>query len=635
MDKNSLIGLGLIGGILIIWMLATGPSAEDIAKRQHIQDSIAQVDSIKALDNQKLLVVQQAKQKIQDSIAATLPDSVRAALSGNRLTQKYKEFAVAASGKDENYILENNKIKATISSRGGRIVSVELKEYKRADKKSPVVLFTPDSTIQSLSFKAHNNLLINTDSLYFSGDKKLVSLSEGQNGSIKLKLATDNPGSYIEYVYSLKGNDYIVNYEINLVGMQNIISSTNSALNLNWKMTLPSQEQHIEKERQMATVYWDLPLENDVDYINAMKDEEKVLESDVKWVAFKQQFFSSIIIADKNFSKGAKVITANNKTSLEYVKSIDANLGLTYNGKANDKIGMKFYFGPNHYSTLKTYDMDLEKMIPIGWSIFSFLNKWLVIPVFNALKTSGISYGIIILVLTLIIKTLLYPIAYKTYLSSAKMRLLKPEIDEINTKFGDDPMKKNQETMSLYRKAGASPFSGCLPALIQIPILIALFNFFPASIELRQEEFLWAHDLSTYDSVWDFGVIPVINSIYGDHMSLFALLMFASTMVYTWMNQKIMPMNNQQMPGMQYMMYLMPVIFLSFMNSYSAGLSWYYFLANMITFAQTLLMRRFVDDNKLRAQIDENMKKPVKKSAFQQRIEDMQKKQLPQTKVKR
>ncbi len=635
MDKNSLLGLGLIGGILILWIYWSKPSDEVIAKQKFTLDSIARVDSLKAIEAAKQLVVQQAKQKASDSIAATLPDSVRTAIAGNRLNQKYKDFAVSAVGKDENYILENKKIKATISSRGGRIVSVELKEYKKADKKSPVILFTPDSTQQSLSFKAYNNLLLNTDSLYFTGDQKSVSLSETQNGSIKLKLATAQPGTYIEYVYSLSGNDYMLNYEINLVGMQNIIGPGNSGLTLNWKMTLPSQEQHIEKERQTATAYWNLPAENDVDYINAMKDEEKLLESDVKWVAFKQQFFTSAIIADKPFAKGAKVTTLTNKTSPDYVKSIHTTLGIAYNGKANDKIGMKFYFGPNHYSTLKEYDLGLEKMIPIGWSIFSFLNKWLVIPVFNVLKTSGINYGIIIFVLTLIIKLLLSPIAYKTYLSSAKMRLLKPEIDEINAKYGDDPMKKNSETMGLYKKAGASPFSGCLPALIQIPILIALFNFFPASIELRQEEFLWAHDLSTYDSVWDFGYIPVINSIYGDHMSLFALLMFASTMVYTWMNQKMMPMNNQQMPGMQYMMYLMPVIFLSFMNSYSAGLSWYYFLANMITFAQTLLMRRFVDDNKLRAQIDENMTKPVKKSGFQQRLEDMQKKQLAQSKTKK
>jgi YidC/Oxa1 family membrane protein insertase len=258
--------------------------------------------------------------------------------------------------------------------------------------------------------------------------------------------------------------------------------------------------------------------------------------------------------------------------------------------------------------------------------------------VFNAFSNTAVNYGIIILMLTIILKTLLFPIAYKTYISSTKMRLLKPEMDAINKKFSDpaDAMKKNTENMALYKRAGASPFSGCIPALIQFPILIALLNFFPASIELRQKAFLWAADLSTYDSIWTFGNIPILNSIYGDHVSLFALLMFASTIAYTWMNAKYLtPASQQQMPGMQVMMYLMPLIFLSFMNSYSSGLSWYYFLANVITFAQTMVMRKVIDDGKLRAQIDAHMKKPVKKSGFAQRLEEMTKQKQIQPKVKK
>ena len=317
----------------------------------------------------------------------------------------------------------------------------------------------------------------------------------------------------------------------------------------------------------------------------------------------------------------------SDNTSSEYVKRTSALLGFPYTNVDSDQHKFKFYFGPNHYYTLKDQNLGLEEVIPVGWSIFSYINEWIVIPVFNSFKNSSISYGWVILILTIIIKILLFPIAYKTYISSSKMRLLKPEIDVINAKFANDPMKKNQETMGLYSKAGASPLSGCIPALIQLPILIALFNFFPASIELRQEEFLWASDLSTYDSIWTFGYVPVIDWIYGDHVSLFALLMFLSTILYTWMNQKMMPMNNQQMPGMQTMMYLMPLIFLSFMNSYSAGLSWYYFLANMITFGQTFLMRKMVSDDKLRAKLEENMKKPKKLSGFQARLEEMAKKQ--------
>jgi YidC/Oxa1 family membrane protein insertase len=638
MDRNSLIGLGLIGGILILWLWLSGPSKEQIARNKQIQDSVALVETKKAEEANKVIAAQRAKQDtVKAAIdtaktAVALSDSAKAIQQTSLITGKYGDFAIAAQGKEELLTIENELIKATLSTKGGRIVSVELKNYKKADKKTLVTLFDADSSRQALSFVAANNLGITTDSLYFTTDSKNTLVNGAATKSITLKLPTSKPGSYIEYIYSLKGNDYELSYDINLVEMQGIISQQADEITLNWSMSLPTQEQHIEKERQIATVYWKAPGEDESpDYINPLKEEEKSIpETQMQWVAFKHQFFTSAVIANTAFTKGTKLKTVNNNTSLNYVKKISADLGMAYNHGAKEKIGMKFYFGPNHYYTLKDYKIGLEKMIPIGWSIFSFLNTWLIIPVFNWLMGSGISYGIIILVLTLIIKTLLFPIAYKTYLSSAKMRLLKPELDIINTKFGEDPMKKNQETMALYRKAGASPFSGCIPALIQIPILIALFNFFPASIELRQQGFLWAGDLSTYDSIWSYGYVPVINSIYGDHVSLFALLMFVSTIVYTWMNQKLMPMNNTQMPGMQFMMYLMPVIFLSFMNSYSAGLSWYYFLANMITFAQTLLMRKFVDDKKLRAKIDNNMKKPAKKSGFQQRLEDMQRQRAKQ-----
>jgi YidC/Oxa1 family membrane protein insertase len=377
-------------------------------------------------------------------------------------------------------------------------------------------------------------------------------------------------------------------------------------------MALPSQESHISKERQTATIYFRSKVDQEVDYINPNSNEEKsITDSEINWVVFKQQFFSCALISEDGFTKGTKLITQSDNTSLDYVKRTSALLGFPYNKAANDQHNFKFYFGPNHYYTLKDQKLGLEEVIPIGWSIFSVINKWIVIPVFNSFKNTSISYGWVILILTVI----------------TKMRLLKPEIDVINAKFTNDPMKKNQETMGLYSKAGASPLSGCIPALIQLPILIALFNFFPASIELRQEEFLWAGDLSTYDSIWTFGYVPVIDWVYGDHVSLFALLMFLSTIAYTWMNQKMMPMNNQQMPGMQTMMYLMPLIFLSFMNSYSAGLSWYYFLANMITFGQTFLMRKMVSDDKLRAKLEDNMKKPRKLSGFQARLEEMAKKQ--------
>ena len=488
-------------------------------------------------------------------------------------------------------------------------------------------------------FLAYNNTLqVHTDSLYFSASDVKKTADEQV---ISLRLPTSNPASYIEYIYTLKKDAYTLNYQVKMVGMQSIISQNSDEITFNWNMLTPSQEEHIEKEKQNSTVYWKFNDE-DADFINPGKDDEKsIADAPVKWVAFKQQFFTSAIICDKGFLKdGAFVKTTADKSSLTHVKRMKTELNLPFGHNATETYEMRYFFGPNQYNILKQYDLGLEKMINIGWPVFNLINRWLVIPVFNAFDgaKSAVNYGLIILMLTIILKTLLFPIAYKTYMSSTKMRLLKPELDVINKKFSDpaDSMKKNQENMALYKKAGASPFSGCIPALIQFPILIALLNFFPASIELRQKAFLWAADLSTYDSVWTFGYVPVLNSVYGDHVSLFALLMFASTIAFTWMNAKYLtPDTSNQMPGMKVMMYLMPLIFLSFMNSYSSGLSWYYFLANVITFAQTMIMRKVIDDGKIRAGIEAHMKKPVKKSNFQQRLEEMTKQKQIQPKSKK
>jgi YidC/Oxa1 family membrane protein insertase len=443
-----------------------------------------------------------------------------------------------------------------------------------------------------------------------------------------LKLETSNPGAYIEYVYTLKGNDYMLDYDVNFVGMQTIISNKANGVKMYWAQSMPSQEKDIKKERETATVYYN-QVEEGVDYINARKNEEFLLnEQNIKWVSFKQHFFNSTLIADTEFSKEESFVKTNeNPASNDIVKRIEAQLTIPYKHTANERFGMAFYFGPTHYYTLKEYNLDLDQMIPTGFSVFSYINKWMVIPLLNSMP--NINTGIMILLLTLILKTILFPIAYKTYMSSSKMRVLKPEIDALNEKFKDnaDPMKKQQESMALYRRAGANPLSGCLPMLLQFPILIALFAFFPASIEMRQKAFLWTDDLSTYDSVYNFG-FNVWG--YGDHVSLFALLMFVSTIIYTWMNSSMLQPQQTQMPGMKYMMYLMPVIFLAVMNSYAAGLSWYYFLANVITFLQTFAMKKMIDDGKIREELLANMKKPEKKSGFQAKLEEMAKqRQIP------
>lgn len=628
MDRNSLIGLVLIGGILIGWLILNGPSNEELRKQKAVQDSLARLELARTAEaDAAALAAQKADTAVVkgDTAAAVVinADSLRQA----NLKNKFRDFAAAAEGENKHIVLENEKVKLTFQAKGGSIASAVLKEYTRPDRSTPVELFGPDSTSQALVFLAYNNTLqVHTDSLYFTAGE-VKKTQAGQ--SISFRLPTSDPSSYLEYIYILRDNDYVVDCKVNLVNLQHIISQNTDQLAFSWKMVTPSQEAHIEKERQGSTVYWKFQDE-DSDYINPGSDEEKSInEAPIQWVAFKQQFFTSAVIADQGFMKdGSIVSTQGRNNSLTYVKSFGAELGIPYSHAPSESFDMRFYFGPNQYNILKSYDIGLETMINIGWPVFNLINKWLVIPVFNMFDHTAANFGLIILLLTVIIKTLLFPVAYKTYMSSSKMRVLKPELDVINKKFADpsEAMKKNQEMMALYKRAGASPFSGCIPALIQFPILIALLNFFPASIELRQKAFLWADDLSTYDSIWTFGHVPVINAIYGDHVSLFALLMFASTIVYTWMNSKFYtPANQQQMPGMKFMMYFMPFIFLSFMNSYSSGLSWYYFLANVVTFIQTWAMRKFVSDDKLRAQIDANLKKPVKKSAFAQRLEEMSK----------
>ena len=631
MDKKSLLGLGLIAVILIGWLALNGPSKDQIARNKQIKDSIDL-----ATKEQELIAQEKAKMAAAAAkIAAVVPDSTAATLNPDSLSKlvanaQYKDFGVSASGKEEVFTLENELIKVFVSNKGGKIGRVELKEYKRYGKTEPLVLFDKDSTVQAIEFDAYANLKLVTDSFYFTANTPVVANNANGTKSLSLKLMTSKPGSYIEYTYTLKPNDYMLDYDVNFVGMESIIPAKTNHVTLHWSQAMPTQEKHISKEREVATVYFN-EEKGGVDYINARKSDEKSFtESNIKWVSFKQHFFNSTLIAKKDhfLKEGSFVKTSENPASTETVKTITSQLSIPYKHNGAETFAMQFYFGPNQYKTLKNYDFDLQKIIPTGWSVFSYINKWMVIPLFNGL--SSMNSGIVILILTLILKTLLFPIAYKTYMSGAKMRVLKPEIDEINAKYekDPDPMKKQQETMSLYRRAGANPLSGCLPMLLQLPILIALFAFIPASIELRQKSFLWTDDLSTYDSVYNFG-FQVWG--YGDHVSLFALLMFVSTMIYTWMNSALLqPQQNNQMPGMKYMMYLMPVIFLAVMNSYSAGLSWYYFLANVITFLQTWLMRKFIDDGKIREQLLANMKKPEKKSAFQSRLEEMTKQRQQQ-----
>jgi YidC/Oxa1 family membrane protein insertase len=442
-----------------------------------------------------------------------------------------------------------------------------------------------------------------------------------------------NESSYIEYGYVIHGNDYRVDFDINFVGMKDIIASNVNEFTINWDAHLRQQEKSLKNERMVTTIYYK-PLNDDVDYILERKDDVEDLNYRMKWISFKQQFFSATLIADDYF-ESANIETITNEDRDHYLKTLNTEINIEYNPSIDQSVGMSWYFGPNKYRILRNQKLDLERQIPLGWSFFimQWINRFAVIPVFNWLESFHINYGIIILILTILLKTLLFPIAFKMYKSQAKIRVLKPEIDEIAKKFPkkEDSVKKQQATMALYKKAGASPMAGCVPMLLQFPILIAMFRFFPASIELRQQSFLWATDLSSYDSILNLGFeIP----FYGDHVSLFTLLMTISTLIYTRMNNQTMA-STQQMPGMKTMMYIMPIMFLGFFNSYASALSYYYLLANVITFTQMYLFRRFIDEDKIRAKIEQHKKKPVKKSSFQKRMEDMAKQRGVQPKKKK
>lgn len=628
MDKNSVFGLLIIGGILIGWMYLTKPTQQELAKQQMQYDSVAKFEKLILQENENVSPSALNANNKLGVVNAPLLQSDSLIDLANK--QNYGDFACASRGENKVITIENEMMKLNLFTKGGRIASVELKKYKTFDG-NPLILFDADSSIQNINLQI-NSKLISTDSLFFEPVGSSFSLSGQDSKSIAMRLYAGSKSKYLEYVYKLTGKEYMMEFQLNTVGLQDIIPAKSSSLTFNWMMKTPMLEQNHETQAAASAIYFKYLNEN-VDKISESSDEKKPMESKVKWIGFKQQFFTAVIIADNAFDKPTEIESATLLGSGKYVKKYSAAINIPYAHQENEKFGMKLYFGPNEFKTLKNYDLDLEKQINLGWKIFGWLNRLLTIPVFNFLNGFDLNFGINILVLTIILKLLLLPIAYKTVLSSAKMRVLKPEIDELNEKHKDDePMKKQQAVMALYKQAGVNPMAGCIPVLLQMPILIALFSFFPASIELRQQGFLWAHDLSTYDSVYNFGFsVPW----YGDHVSLFALLMTASTLLYTWSNSQLMGTSNQ-MPGMKWMMYLMPILFLGFLNNYSAGLSWYYFLANMITFGQTWIIQKFViDSDALHAQIQENKKKPKKISKFQEKLEQMTKERQQQINQKK
>lgn len=642
MDKNTLVGLLLIGAIVIGFGILNGPSDEEIAEQKRLLDSIEQVDAI-----QKEVIEEQAK-KTESSFSEAIDSKgalvVSMASDSAQMADQIQAFGAFASssiGEAKTFVVETDLMKLTFSTKGGNIQKAVLKEYfqyaEDGEDGAELVLFDSTSNF-NLNFFTRDSKNITTDELVFTTDASSQNINGDDERTVSFKLDA-GADRYIEYVYKIKGNDYMIDFDVNMVEMDQIVDMRSGEVYVNWMVNAPSQEKSLKPQRDATTIFYKYKNE-DVDDLGISDDREE-LEASMKWVSLKQQFFNTTLIADEYFDKSrAFMETITDEGETEYVKKLTIALTLPVSGSKIEKLGMSMYLGPNKYDILEGHGNELQNIINLGWGIFGWVNQFAVIPVFHFLEDFNWNYGIIILILTILLKLILMPITYKTYLSGAKMRVLKPEISEINDKHKDDAMKKQQATMALYRQTGVNPLSGCIPLLIQMPILFAMFRFFPASIELRQESFLWADDLSTYDSIYTFPAgfdIP----FYGDHVSLFTILMAISIAFYTKMNSQMSmgamaegPMAAQ----MKIMTYMMPVMMLFFFNNYSSGLSYYYLLANVISIGQTVLIRKvFINEDSIRAKIEINKKKPKnqKKSGFQKRLEDMSKQQQAKIKNKK
>lgn len=642
MSKENVIGLVLIAVILFGYSIWMAPSEEERAESSRRRDSIALVREL--AEQERLRRQQELEEQaaiIDTAALADVPEGVDYGEMDTEVREQLAErlgaFAPSGTGTESLITVKNEQLALTLNTLGGHIHSVELREYRTSDQR-PLMLFKGEEDEFAYHFFSGTRS-ISTRQLFFSPyfngkpldtEHETLQVEGGEKGIFSMRAYTEahSPGnpSYIEFAYGIPSNGYMIDYDVRFVGTTGAIAPNTTFLTLDWQVKLPRQEKNRTNEQNNSTVFYRY-MSDEVSRLRETRDGSERLITTVQWISFKQQFFSSVIISGQGFS-GAEVSSETlDEDEEDYLKRLEASMTLPYDPRQDNHYDMQFYFGPNHYQSLRAYQLDLERQIPLGWGFFlmSWINRYAVIPVFNFLDGFNLNYGIIILILTVLLKLVLMPIAFKTYTSQAKMRALKPEIDELGKKYPkkEDAMKKQQATMALYKKAGVNPMSGCVPMLLQLPILLSMFRFFPASIELRQEAFLWADDLSAYDSILD---LPFTIPFYGDHVSLFTILMTVSTIFYTRINSKMMG-SSQQMPGMKTMMYFMPVMLMGIFNNFASGLSYYYFLANVITFGQMYLFRQFVNEDALRRKIEENKKKPVKKSKWAQRMEALAKQQ--------
>ena len=588
MDRNTFTGLFLIMIVLAGSFYFFKPSEAEMKKeRERI-----------SLDSAMKAGVKPA--------AAVPPVNMPVAVDSSALQGP---FGANISGIATTSVLENKALKLTFTNKGGKIKSVQVIGETSYQGK-PVVLFDGDQNVFGLTLNIGGKE-VNTNDLYFKAT---------QTGNSMAMRANYSADKYIEFVYGLDPASHDVSFNIILNGMNQVIQKDSIALN--WKTVLLQQEKSLKAEQQYSAPYYKY-VDKNPDHLSIAKDETELLNKDkIEWIAFKQHFFSAVLIPAEPFAKAN--LSVSILTTPGEVKGYNANVNLPFSQLAAQNYKMKFYFGTNQFKVLKAQGQELEKLVEMGYWPLKYINRFVVLPVFNFLEGFGWNYGLIILVLTIALKLVLSPLTYKSYISMAKMRILKPEMDEIKAKVGEDNATLlQQEYLKLYKQVGVNPLGGCLPMLLQLPIVMAFFFFFPNLFELRGQSFLWMHDLSTYDDFIKFGfTVPFI----GDHLSLMCVLMTISTLIYTYFNNQVSGATGQ----MKYIGYIMPIIFLGVLNSYPAGLNYYYFLANMMTFGQQFLIKSMVNDEKIHNILKENKKKPEeqkKKSKFQTRLDDYMRQQ--------
>ena len=645
MNKNTLIGTVLMCLIFMAMVWTSQPSAEQLEAQRRAQDSIARLQT-EAIENSMNAGAAESEEP-QDSLALAQADSIKQALR----QQKYGNIAAAATGEEQIVNLSNNVLSVDISTKGGVLQKATLLEYENY-KDEQLVLFDAKNNHQYFTFYSVYGKYITTEDIYFTPLAKTDS-------SVVMRLKSDD-GGILDFVYRLSPDSYLLDFTIHTVNLDNIVAPTQPSLQLTWNQKLVRTELGRSFEERYSSLFYKYSGESVNDLSQTGSDSER-LDGPLAWFNFKNQFFSTILASNDLFRSGSLSSNAlKEETSPEYLKEYSADLEIDFTDrlKGEQIVPMTYFIGPNNYSLLRDMNdeiasrvgktnenLEIQNSIYLGWPIVRHINRWIVIPIFHFLDNFNLGYGLIILLLTIFIKLVTLPFTYKSFKSSAKMRIAQkmPEVQAINEKYPnqEDAMAKQQALMALYGKMGVNQMGGCLPMLLSWPVLIALFYFFPTSIELRGESFLWAKDLSTYDAIitWD-EPIPVVNWIFHGHISLFCLIMTVVQIFYTWLMQKQNPAQ-QAMPGMAMMMYLMPLFFLVFLNDYSAGLSYYYTLSLLFSIIQTYAIRASMNEDKILAEMKANLSNPNRKkggkkaSGWIARLQEIQRQQQEELRKQR